>query len=213
MALAISFTDQILRTGTIHTLPTQQLVNACGINFNRLNINGAVDPWVRKIPQRREQPPTPVLLLGESHGQRSLSGYSPQGNKESDMTEQLMLTLSHIRETRAIKFSFSLAQYYFFQKLCAKLLQSCSTLCEPVDCSQPGSSVPGISQARILEWVVSSLTHKLWVTSHLFIMKILSHALKCFVFVVFLNSENGEVFVQVMTQTSQFSLLQKKGGW
>ena len=35
----------------------------------------------------------------------------------------------------------------------AKLLQSCLTLCNPVDCSLPGSSVYGILQARILEWV------------------------------------------------------------
>ena len=31
--------------------------------------------------------PTPVFLPGESHGQRSLAGYSPQGRKESDTTE------------------------------------------------------------------------------------------------------------------------------
>ena len=31
--------------------------------------------------------PTPVFLPGESHGQRSLAGYSPQGHKESDRTE------------------------------------------------------------------------------------------------------------------------------
>ena len=35
----------------------------------------------------------------------------------------------------------------------AKSLQSCPTLCDPMDCSQPGPSVHGISQARILEWV------------------------------------------------------------
>ena len=35
----------------------------------------------------------------------------------------------------------------------AKLLQSCPTLCNPIDGSPPGSSVPGILQARILEWV------------------------------------------------------------
>ena len=35
----------------------------------------------------------------------------------------------------------------------AKSLQSCLTLCDPMDCSLPGSSVPGILQARILEWV------------------------------------------------------------
>ena len=35
----------------------------------------------------------------------------------------------------------------------AKSLQSCPTLCNPIDGSPPGSSVPGILQARILEWV------------------------------------------------------------
>ena len=35
----------------------------------------------------------------------------------------------------------------------AKLLQSCLILCDPTDGSPPGSSVPGILQARILEWV------------------------------------------------------------
>ena len=34
----------------------------------------------------------------------------------------------------------------------AKSLQSCPTLCDPVDCSLPGSSVHGIFQARVLEW-------------------------------------------------------------
>ena len=37
--------------------------------------------------------------------------------------------------------------------LCAKLLQSCLTLCDPMDCSQPSSTVCGILQARILRWV------------------------------------------------------------
>ena len=45
------------------------------------------DPWVRKIPWRRKWQPTPVFLPGESHGQRSLPGYSPWGHKESDTTE------------------------------------------------------------------------------------------------------------------------------
>ena len=35
------------------------------------------DPWVGKIPWRRERLPTPVFLPEESHGQRSLAGYSP----------------------------------------------------------------------------------------------------------------------------------------
>ena len=52
------------------------------------------DPWVGKVPWRREWPPTPVFLPRESHGQRSLAGYSPWGCKESDTTEQLTLSLT-----------------------------------------------------------------------------------------------------------------------
>ena len=44
------------------------------------------DPWVGKIPWRREWQPTLVFLLGEFHGYRSLGGYSPKGCKESNTT-------------------------------------------------------------------------------------------------------------------------------
>ena len=44
-------------------------------------------PWVGKVPWRREWQLTLVLLPGESHGQRSLVGYSPWALTESDMTE------------------------------------------------------------------------------------------------------------------------------
>ena len=45
------------------------------------------DPWVGKIPWRRKWQPTSLFLPGESHGQRSLAGYSPWGHRESDTTE------------------------------------------------------------------------------------------------------------------------------
>ena len=41
----------------------------------------------------------------------------------------------------------------------AKSLQSCLTLCDPIDGSPPGSPVPGILQARILEWVAISFSN------------------------------------------------------
>ena len=47
---------------------------------NRLGFN----PWVAKIPWRRAWQPTPVFLPGDSQGQRSLAGNSPQGHKELD---------------------------------------------------------------------------------------------------------------------------------
>ena len=56
------------------------LANAQGMRRN-------FDAWIRKIPWRRAWQRTPVFLLGESQGQRSLAGYSPWGCKESDMTE------------------------------------------------------------------------------------------------------------------------------
>ena len=54
-------------------------------------------PWLaslvaQKDPQERKWQPTPVLLPGKSHGQRSLVGYSPWSCKESDMTERLHFT-------------------------------------------------------------------------------------------------------------------------
>ena len=46
------------------------------------------DPWVGKIPWRREWLPTPVFLPGEFHGLRSLLGHSLQGRREWDMTDR-----------------------------------------------------------------------------------------------------------------------------
>ena len=47
-------------------------------------------------PLEEAWPPTPVFLSGESHGQRSLAGYSPWGLKESDTTEATEHTHTHI---------------------------------------------------------------------------------------------------------------------
>ena len=44
-------------------------------------------------------------------------------------------------------------RHHFTPTAAAKSLQSCPTLCEPIDGSPPGSAVPGILQARVLEWV------------------------------------------------------------
>ena len=54
------------------------------------------DPRVRKIPWRREWPPTPIFLLGKSHGQRSLAWYSPWGRK--GVGHDLVTKQQHINE-------------------------------------------------------------------------------------------------------------------
>ena len=84
------------------------------------------------------------ILAWESHGQRSLAGYSLWGLKESDMTEH--------------------AHKVFLRSLiaaAAKSLQLCPTLCNPRDGRPPGSPIPGILQARTLEWVSISFS-KAW---------------------------------------------------
>ena len=50
------------------------------------------NPWVGKIPWRRKWQPTPILLPGKFHGQRSLVGYSLWGRKEWDMIEHTYQT-------------------------------------------------------------------------------------------------------------------------
>ena len=59
------------------------------------------DPWVWKIPWRREWLPTPVFLLRKAHGWRSPMGYGPWTRKESDTTEWLILS----KPSRRIVFS------------------------------------------------------------------------------------------------------------
>ena len=84
------------------------------------------------------------ILAGEFHGQRSLAGYSAWDHKESDTTE--WLTRSYICVCVCV-----------YVCVLAKLLQLCPALCHPLDCSPLGSSVHGILQARILEWVAMPL--------------------------------------------------------
>ena len=50
----------------------------------------------------------------------------------------------------------------------AKSLQSCPTLCDPIDGSPPGSPVPGILQARVLEWGAIAFSRKMMVLSPIF---------------------------------------------
>ena len=83
---------------------------------------------------RRKWQPTPVFLPGESQGQRSLMGCRLWGCKEWEMTEH---------STAAA----------------AKSLQSCPTLHDTIDDSQAGSPIPGILQARTLEWVAISFSN------------------------------------------------------
>ena len=67
------------------------------------------DPWVGKIPWRRKWQPTPIFLPGESHGQRSLAGYSPSVQFSS--AAQLCLTLCNPVDRSTPGFPVHLQQY------------------------------------------------------------------------------------------------------
>ena len=104
---------------------------------------------------RRQWHPTPVLLPGEFQGQRSLVGCRLWGRTESDTAERL---------------SSSSSMYMYNNHCCTPETLYISSDSEsvnhsvvsnslwPMDCSPPGSSVHGILQARILEWVAISFS-------------------------------------------------------
>ena len=92
-------------------------------------------------PLRGKWLPTPVFLPGEFHRQRSLVGYSPWRCKCWTWLKQL--------STLARRYIHVCAT----QGMDVLVMQLCPTLCDLMDCSLPGSSVHGILQARILEWV------------------------------------------------------------
>ena len=105
------------------------------------NSGDVFDLCVRKIPWRRAWKPTPVSLPGEFHGQRSLGGYSLWGHKR----------VGHDWATKHL--------LHIWDSATTKSCQSCPTLCGPIASSPPGSSVHGILQARILEWVAISFSN------------------------------------------------------
>ena len=69
------------------SLVAQTVKNLPAMQETWVQSRGWEDPW------RRSWQPTPVFLPGESHGRRSLEGYSLWGRKESDITERLTHTV------------------------------------------------------------------------------------------------------------------------
>ena len=90
-------------------------------------------------------------------------GYSPWSHKELDTPEWLTHRHSALHDS-ALPFCLDSALPFCLDLLlaaaaaAAKSLQSCPTLCNPTDGSPSGSPVPGILQARTLEWVAISFS-------------------------------------------------------
>ena len=96
-------------------------------------------------PRRQALSPLP-----DTHRQRPLIT-----RQCASYSEGLRSTM-YVRTVRG-KHSASVSQKYKYMCVCS-VVQSCPTVCSPMDCSPPGSSVHGISQARVLEWVAISFS-------------------------------------------------------
>ena len=75
----------------------------------------------------RKWQPTPVFLPGESHGQRSLAGYSPLGRKELDITEQLTLSLRTVVSVEWWRRKPDCALFWETERWSERVLLDCGT--------------------------------------------------------------------------------------
>ena len=69
---------------------------------------------------------------------------------------ECLLYTNHSAKSVKCMISFSLHTSYY----CCFVAKSCLILCDPMDCSLPGSSVHGISQARVLQWITISFSRE-----------------------------------------------------
>ena len=85
-----------------------------------------------------------------------------------NLTKQAMFSQAILLKKKVLKLEYLLictilvfinGKYFSLTVVAAKSLQSCPTLCDPIDGSPPGSPVPGILQARTLEWVTISFSN------------------------------------------------------
>ena len=148
---------------------------------------GRFDPCIGKIPWRREWQPSPVFLPEESPGQRSLSGYSPWGRLGGPLKinfsdedpgrepsclkafevsifitalTELAYTIRMTMIRAPYLLSYALCMYYLKPHSNSRCVHAWSwpILGDPMDYSPPGSSVYGVLQARVLEWIAISFS-------------------------------------------------------
>ena len=104
----------------------------------------------------------PRLAEGGSHNKMDCEGQPASGNSDLLLEEgreqrrqslvSKLQTLLHVQDVWRENPEWTL----FTDRVRAKSLQSCPTPCDPMDCSQPGSSVHGMFQVRVPEWATIS---------------------------------------------------------
>ena len=92
--------------------------------------------------------------LGQDRSPRAWAAFSPP---QQDLNDEFQIINHRMKQKTA--FSGRKKDPMFQGKNAAKSLQSYPTLCDPIDGSPPGSPVPGILQARTLEWVAMSFSN------------------------------------------------------
>ena len=80
--------------------------------------------------------------------------------------------------------------------------QACPTLCDPMGCSPPGSSIRGNSQARILEWAAISLSSIMYIWLQLKIRYKVSH-IKMLPFVRIFSKQNSDLYLNLNYEASK----------
>ena len=89
----------------------------------------------------------------------AISGVARSRTRLKRLSSNSSSRFSFVLQTLYQKYFTLIAPYICIcMYICCLVAQSCPTLCDPMDCSPPGFSVHGISQARILEWVAISFS-------------------------------------------------------
>ena len=136
-------------------------------------------PGLGRSPGGRHGNPLQCSSLENPHGHRSLAGCSPWGHKELDYKESCcskslpscLTEQPHSWQPTRLLCPWDspgkntgVGCHFLLQCMKVKneseVAQSCLTLRDPMDCSLPGSSIHGIFQARVLEWVTISFSNK-----------------------------------------------------
>ena len=142
---------------TVHGILQARILEWVAVPFSRGSSNPGIEPrppalWMDSLPLEPQGKPKNTGVDSLSILQQIFS------------TQELNWGLLHCRRILYQLGNFFLLKYnwcliLYVAAAAAKSLQLCPTLCDPIDGSPPGSPVPGILQARTLEWVAISFSN------------------------------------------------------